>query len=310
MSQIVVRARDTTFDPASGPFTSEQALAAGLTRWELSQLVRRHEVRRVLTNVYVPADEPDTLANRARAAGLVLPTHAVAVDGTAAWIWGVDVRRPSELDVPPRLEFFSLRGHTRTRRKEVAGGVRDLAPRDVVRVHGTRVTVPTRTCLDLACRRRRYEALAALDALARAQGVGQEELLRELPRFRGRRGVVQARELVALVDARSESQGESFVRLAIHDAGLPPPELQHWVMVMGIPTYRLDLAYVRMRICVEYDGEQFHSTPEQVTADERRREWLRGQGWIVIVVRKDGLKGALLDAWLLELRRALDERSR
>ena len=50
-----------------------------------------------------------------------------------------------------------------------------------------------------------------------------------LPRFRRRRGVVQLRELLELVDARIESARESWTWLEIHDAGLPLPEPQVWI---------------------------------------------------------------------------------
>jgi hypothetical protein len=298
------------FDPQAGPFTSSQALTGGLSRWDLAQLVSHREVRRILTDVYVPWDEPDTLEHRARAVALVLPEHTVAVDRTAAWLWGVDVRRPWQLDVPPSVEFFALRGHTRVRRRQVRSGQRDLAPRDITSVGSVRVTVPLRTALDLACIRGPYEALAALDGFARVHGLSADDMHRELGRYRRRRGVVQARRLVPLVDGRAESAGESFTRLAIADSGLPVPQPQVWVLDGGVATYRLDLAFPRLKICIEYDGEAFHSTPEQREADRRRRDWLRDQGWIVIVVRKDDFKGAALDAWLRELAEAITERSR
>ena len=298
-----------TFDPDGGPFTSGQALAAGLSRWDLAQLVREHAVRRILTDVYIPWHEPDTLENRALAAALVVPAHAVAVDRTAAWLWGVDVRKPWQLDVAPPVEFFALRGHARLRRGGVRSGERDLAPRDVTSVGGVRLTVPVRTALDLACAPGPYEALAAMDGLARVQGVTVEELLRELPRYRRRRGVVQARRLVPLVDGRAESAGESFTRLAIVDSGLPVPQPQVWVLESGVPKFRLDLAYPRLKICIEYDGEAFHSSREQREADRLRRTWLREHGWKVIVVRKDDFKGAALDSWLRELREEIADRT-
>ena len=54
--------------------------------------------------------------------------------------------------------------------------------------------------------------------------------------------------------------------------------------------YRLDLAYPYHRICIEYDGREFHDGPLQQQADERRRAWLRQHGWTVIVVTVDDLK--------------------
>ena len=64
-----------------------------------------------------------------------------------------------------------------------------------------------------------------------------------------------------LVDGRSESSGESWTRLEINDHHLPEPTPQFWVVIDGVPTYRLDLAYPRARIAIEYDGVQHHSSP-------------------------------------------------
>ena len=308
-SNVVPEPIPQAFPLPDGPFTSGEALAAGASRWGLSRLVAEHRVRRVLTDVYVRWDEPDTMLTRARAAAVVLPPQAVAVNRTAAWLWGVDTLRPWELDAAPPLEFFVLRGHTRIRREGVCSGQRDLSSRDITSIGGVSLTVPVRTALDLACTLGAYDALAAMDGLARVQGLASADLLRELPRFRRRRGVVQARRLVPIVDGRAESTGESYARLAIHDAELLIPEPQHWVLHRGTPTYRLDLAYPWLKICVEYDGEAYHSSDEQRDADRRRREWLEARGWKVIVVDKHSFRGPALDAWLRELRDAIVERS-
>lgn len=100
-----------------------------------------------------------------------------------------------------------------------------------------RVTTPLRTALDLGCNLPRRDALAAMDALARAHGFSKHDLTQLLGRYRRRRGVVQARELVALVDSRAESQPESWMREVIAAHGLTMPELQHWVAINGVPTY-------------------------------------------------------------------------
>lgn len=309
MLRTALSAPSTSHFP-NGPFTSADAHAAGISRWTLAELVARGEVRRVLRNVYVMADAPDTISLRANAAALVVPRHSVAVDETAAWLWGVDAFRPWALDVVPRLQFFVPPGHKRVNRGEVGGGERDLSATDITVIANVTATTPLRTSLDLACSLPRYEALAAMDALAQMQGVTVPQLHALLPRYRRRRGVVQARGLVPLVDPRSESAGESFVRCAILDAGLPRPELQHEVTHRGAVLFRLDLAYPRLRICVEYDGEAFHSSDEQRTADRIRRAWLRDRGWIVIVVDKDSFRGEALDRWLHELRDRIAERTR
>lgn len=251
------------------------------------------------------ADIRLTAEVRARAAALVISPHAVLCDRTAAWVHGVDVFRYGELDTEPPLEFYVLRGHRATNRAECDGGSRDLKPTDWMMIGGVRVTTPLRTALDLGCKLSRREALAAMDALQRAYGFTIADMQRLVRRYYRRRGVVQLRQLIPLVDGRAESGGESWTRLELRDRGLPAPELQYWVCVDGVPTYRLDLAYPHARVAIEYDGEQFHSSPEARERDRVRREWLRAHGWTVIVVTKADFTAEASDRWIREVRRAL-----
>lgn len=284
------------------PFTTAQASALGITRKRLRNAVDQGELRRIFTGVYARAELPDSTELRAAAAGLVMNEHSVLCDRTAAWIHGIDVLRYAELDVIPPLETYVLRGHDPTDRHNCHGGTRDLRPEDWQVIGGIRVTTPLRTALDLACKLRRREAMAALDAFAREYGITVEQLRRLLVPYFRRRGVVQARELVPLTDGRIESARESWVNLEIHDHALPAPEPQYWVLVDGVPTYRVDFAYPHARVIVEYDGEEFHSKPEKKAADEKRREWLRRNGWRVIVVTKENFDDAPTPSWIIELR--------
>lgn len=288
------------------PFTTAQAARLGLDRKALCQAVTERRLIRLYTGVYLSAEVEVTPEIRGRAARLVTNPNSVLCDRTAAWILGVDVLRYAELDVPPPLESYVLRGHDPTDRRELHGGTRDLRPEDWIEVGGVRVTTPARTAVDLACKLPRRDAMAALDALARAYDLSREELQRLLAqRYFRRRGVVQARQLVPLVDKRAESPAESWTRLEIADRGLPPPQLQWWVNVDGVPTYRLDLAYPHARVAVEYDGEEFHSSPEARERDRIRRQWLRDHGWTVIVLTKESFRGDGPDVWICELRAAL-----
>ena len=103
----------------------------------------------------------------------------------------------------------------------------------------------------------------------REHGFTVADLLRELRRYVRRRGVIQLRQLVPLVDGRAESSGESWTRIEIVDRGLPTPVPQHWVHVDGVPTYRLDLAYPHARVAIEYDGQEFHTSPADRERDAR-----------------------------------------
>ncbi len=89
---------------------------------------------------------------------------------------------------------------------------------------------------------------------------------------------------------------------------MPAPEPQYWVVIDGVPTYRLDLAYRKAKVLVEYDGEEFHTAPLDRARDEERRELLRRRGWHVIVLTKQSFTAEALAAWISELRQVLRQR--
>jgi hypothetical protein len=288
------------------PFTLTQAADLGIKRHRVNLAVRDGVLRRMLRGVFVRTDLLDTIDLRASAAALVVGPTSVVTDRTAAWIHGVDVLTHAEHDVLPPIESCVLRWNTRTRRAGVDGRTRDLAPEDVMVVNGLRVTTPLRTALDLGCHLRRRDALAALDQFMRIHDITHAQLSMAAIRFFRRRGVIQLRQLIPLADPRSESQRESWTRLEIIDAGLPCPQPQYWIEIDGVPTYRLDLAYPRRRVAVEYDGIEFHrTTREQKRRDAERRNFLVKHGWTVIVVGNGDFTGAGLDRWIRELRAAL-----
>lgn len=287
------------------PFRGTDAPQWGLTRAVLRRLEQDGAVRRPLRNVYVRADRPDTPTLRAQAAHLVLPAHVVVADHSASWLHGIDTYSPAEHQLPLTLEVVSVAGHEPTSRAGVLGGRRDLVAAEICTVHGVPATTPVRTACDLACLRGRARALAVLDAFMRVHGITRADLDAMLPRFRGRRGVKQLRELIGHASPKPESPGESWPRMAIIDAGLPVPECQVWVELPGFGRVRLDLAYRWLKVAVEYDGEEFHSSAADRAHDRVRREALAAAGWVVIVVTRHDLSGPRLDAWLGRLREAL-----
>ena len=290
------------------PFAWFELQHLELTSYELRCELAVHSVRRLMQAVYAPAHLEDTIELRAEAAQLVLTDAMVLADRTAAWLHGVDHYRLDDLQSVPPLEVVSVDGANRSRRRGTYGARRTLTDDDICRVAGVPVTTPARTAADLACLFGRHDALAVLDAFMREAGVTRADLDRIVARFAGRRGVTQLRELVALATPKSESSGESWTRLEIEDAGLPTPTPQFSIVVNGREKYRLDLAYPEWKIAIEYDGRAHHSSAEDRKRDEKRRAWLRRQGWIVIVVTKDDLRSGSQQEWLVELRRALDDR--
>ncbi|MBA2955388.1 DUF559 domain-containing protein [Nocardioides sp. MAH-18] len=286
------------------PFTRGELDVLGIPPSRLRRALRAAEVRPVVRGVFVPAHLDDTLDLRIASVAKAVRPHQVVTDRTAAWLHGVDAHVYAEHDGVPAVEVCALRWHAPTKVEGVDGRTRDLRPEDVMMLGGVRVTTPLRTALDLGCCLRRREAFGVLVMMARLHGISATEYERTLGRYRRRRGVVQLRELVGSVDPRLESHREAWVLLAIVDAGLPLPEPQVWVEIGGVPTYRLDLAYRRRRVCVEYDGAEAHAGRQAY--DEERRGWLRDHGWTVIVLHEGDFSGEALDRWLRELRAALD----
>lgn len=273
--------------PLDAPFTRAQARAAGVSQHCFDQMMRAGLVRRVLQGVYAVAQALDDTLLRASALALVVPPTAVVAGRTAAWLHGVDILPRSALTEPPPLDVVHI-DDTRVRRPQVDGRRRGLIASDITVVHGVQVTTALRTTLDLGRLLWRFDALAAIDGFL-AIGVPHELIIAEIGRFKGYRGVRQLRVLAPLGDRRSESPAESALRLHWHDAGLPKPDLQHWIYTDdGVPVYRLDITDPDARCAVEYDGEEFHSTDAHVERDEYRREWIVAHhAWTIKVFTKD-----------------------
>jgi hypothetical protein len=171
-------------------------------------------------------------------------------------------------------------------------------------MYGVLTTSPVRTALDLGCSLSERDALACLDGFMRIHGITREDMFEQLPRYRRRRGVIQLRRLIPLATELAESPGESWMRMAIIQAGLPMPEPQYWVRDLGRKKYRLDLAYVLAKIAIEYDGQKYHGKKNR-KKDARRRKWLRDHGWTVIVVTRTSFTFDAWMAWTGEITEAL-----
>lgn len=278
----------------SSPFTLADAAAAGFNRDDVRALVRDGDVRKVCQGVYISADVPDCLATRAAALKRVVPERAVICRRTAAWMHGVDVLElGAHLQVPP-VEILVPAGTAAVRRRGVLGYSGVLRDDEVDEVDGVLVTSPARTALDLGRLLPLLDGVAGIDAMLHAGLVDHDELHDAARRLRGYRHKLRLDQALSLADGRAESPQESRlrIRLVVY-AKLPEPDVQ-FVVPFADGEFRLDLAYVELRVAVEYDGEEHHSRPEDVAYDEWRRIRLGDLGWTVHVARSHDVLGGWL----------------
>jgi hypothetical protein len=257
-----------------GVFIGAHAVAEGaLSRRQL----QNGPYVRVLHGVYADPSLPRDHMLRCRAAALLMPSAAALGGRSAATVLGAPAPAyadPVTVVMPPGITWTGPRG-VRVHRADVRAC--DVLEND----HGLRYTVPRRTAWDVAALETTSTAVGVLDAMVRTEQVHLGDLLGLLREGAGRWGSRRVRRAFELVDGRSESPPESWVRVACQLAGLPAPVPQYEVVEDGVRLARVDLAWPEARLIVEYDGE-YHFDGLQIVRDDARLRRLVAAGWRVI----------------------------
>jgi hypothetical protein len=255
------------------PFVGTRAVAAGLvTRRQLTG----DAWRRLFPTVY--AWRGLALDHRALclAACLFLRGRGVISGRDAAALWGAEVLvrgAPIEVTVANGTRFRAPDG-LRVVRSRLPPGDRSVRS-------GVSLTTPRRTAFDLARRLGLVEAVVAVDAMLAADLVTEGEIAYLAAGRPGWPGIAQVRNVLGLCDAGAESPQESRLRLVLVAGGMPRPVTQFAVYDDDRFVARLDLAYPRRRLGVEYDGDQ-HRSRAVFREDVRRLNDLRACGWTVL----------------------------
>jgi hypothetical protein len=158
---------------------------------------------------------------------------------------------------------------------------------EVTLLEGMAVTTADRTAFDLARRGSIGQAVARLDALARATHFKVEDVQAMAVRHPHVKGLRRVDRVLDLVDAGAESPKETWLRLLLMDAGFPRPQTQIPVPGPdGYPLYYLDMGWEDMMIAVEYDGDD-HRERLRWGKDMVRAEYIAQLGWTHIRVMAD-----------------------
>jgi putative AbiEi antitoxin of type IV toxin-antitoxin system len=277
--------------PLDRPFTTKQAQAEGVTLKQLTWLVRNGYLRRPIKGVFLAAQAGDSTHLRCQALSLVVPQDCVVCDRHAGWLLGAEmVLAPNEHLALRPISVFRPAGFGRLRNGLADSGERNLKDSEIIELDGLRVTTPIRTAWDLGRVRWTDQAIAGIDAML-ALGVDKSEFLDGIERFRRMRWVTVLRAVGPLGDGRSQSPGESVLRLRWVEAQLPTPHPQLEVHRDGVLIAILDIANSELRYAAEYDGKEWHSSTEQMKHDRLRRDDVRDEGWVVDAFGSENLFG-------------------
>ena len=288
------------------PFTAKMALDSGVTYRQLRELVHLGLIRRLIKGVYLATEAGDTLELRVAGLKLVVPKDAVVVDRHAGWLLGADMMlAPGEhLDLQP-LSIFLPAGRGRLRNDLAASGERTFRDDDIVEIDGLLVSNALRTAWDVGRVRWPERAIAGIDQMHRLGQYDPNEFLAGIDRFRGQRYVKTLRAVAPHADGRAESPPESVLRIwSTEVRGLdlvPQLEVSRGGRLLG----RLDLGNEHLKVGVEYDGAEWHSTPDQLERDRSRRADMIEDGWLIEVFTKDDTFHRLADPGV-RLRRLRD----
>ncbi|MFV0464199.1 MAG: type IV toxin-antitoxin system AbiEi family antitoxin domain-containing protein [Nostocoides sp.] len=269
-------------DGQGGLFTTGQAQSAGVFERQLTELARHRAVVRLNRGLYAVAwsipTRPEERHLQLAAGAQLLYQDASLIGVTAALaldlpVWGVNLRR-AQLARPIQRSVTTEAFHVR--------------PGEVIGVQTPVGMVPpvADILVQIAMDAGAIAAVCTADAALNKQMLSVEdlatsaELLGTWPRS------AHARAMVRQVDGRSESVGESRLRLGLSSLGVV---LEPQVVIRdehGDVLGRVDFVVAGTRIVIEFDGaiKYAEGGADALVREKRREDQIRSQGYTVIRV--------------------------
>lgn len=276
-------------------FLRREAIAGGHSPGEVARLIRRGEWIRVrwggycTREVWLAADDRQRHLLEAAAVVRALDGPPVLSHASAAAVWDLPLWGQDVRDV----HVTRADGRSARHRAGVVHHAGMLSNGDVVGRGEFLVTAPARTVLDAAAHCDVEAGIVLADAALHERLTTPTELLQALNTRRDWPGAAQAARVVASADGRSESVGESRLRVACTGFGWPPPEPQHCFDTRLGKAY-VDLWIKEWRLALEFDGRikyrtheaarQGRSVEDVLWAEKRREDALRSLGVTVVRV--------------------------
>ena len=265
-----------------GLTTVRTALSLDVSRHEIAQLVKRGRLWRPAYGILAATGAPKT-REQALVLGVLIASNrsggaevtAAVSRPTAGFLWGLMVRDEPTIYVTSTRKISPRKGyrfHLTSR----------LPNRDIVELHGVKVTDPIRTFLDL-CHSNPHAATYLYKRglrLGLFTPEGVMERIEEESR-QGREGLRLARGIVARTDPTAtdaKSGGEDRYFNLLVSFGYPPPQRNIKVRgALGV-LWEIDLYYAQVRKGFDYSPYDTHMNPTAHTQDGRKDLDLRARG--------------------------------
>lgn len=250
-----------------GPFTTEEANYAGVTRGQL----RGSSYRRLGPDVYCWVGLKQSPLLVLNAVAKRLPPGAAFSGRTAVWLHGLDpvLSNPIEITIPDLVGSRRRAGASVSRAS--------LGSDEIVLRRGVPTTTPLRTVVDVSGRNQLTEGVVAADLFLHARLVTAADLRAYVTDHPKLRGIARLRRVVDLSEPMAESPMETRLRMLLVLAGLPRPEVQVPICDdHGLVIARPDLLYRSQRLAIEYDGGNHR---DRLVDDNRRQNGLVGAGF-------------------------------
>jgi very-short-patch-repair endonuclease len=252
-------------------FTPDQrAFRAGVGRWVV-----------LYDGVYTIAGHPLSWRGRVLAACWAASGLAVASHRTAGALRQLPGGRTDAVEI-------TCERWGRTRTSGLIVHETDLLDSEDIEVFdGIPTTSIEQTLLGLAATVAPPTVEMALDKALRLDLTTAADLERFVRR-KGKRGRNGIGVLRALVDAHDplaavpESEMETRLKQLLRRQGLPTPAFQYVIRDHGRFVARVDAAYPRHRIAIEYDSYAHHTGKLAIVRDNNRRNVLLDLGWRTI----------------------------
>lgn len=285
--------RRATELPASGPFTSAHAHAAGFWKVDIRRMLRGGSWVALRRGVYVDAGAFAEVVDDPRRRHALELAGLLLVVGCDAVACGTSAARLLDLETlaPPSAELVVVTGDP-----AVKGARRDgyllrsaALPAHHRRIEsGVPVTSPARTAVDLARRSPLVDGVVVIDSVLRQGLATPGELHEVLRRSYSWRGIARAQRAVELADRKAGSVLESVSRVAMYEQGLPSPRTQVLLGDSDGPFAEVDFLWDEFGVIGEADGLAKYAprggrtTREIIRAEKRREGRLLDLGYEVV----------------------------